>query len=241
MTVTLAFDTSTKETLVAIKLLVKDGRSESDTFLYDQLVGNVDELGAPQHTGLLLEYSQQLVATHCTGWNDLDTVIVGTGPGSFTGIRIALSTAMGLKFNRKIDVVGMPFPLAAAAQVRRDQSDPSAQLIVQDGGRREYFVTLITETEQRVKPFALAGNDPKLVHELAKVNGAQIVCCDDKSLSFVADGTEEQSVSDILRVQVTPAAFIWAWEQASPEIKSRYLTAEPVYVRDPDAVKTVDR
>ena len=50
---------------------------------------------------------------------DLDGVariVVGTGPGSFAGIRAALAFAQGFALGRKCEVLGLPSPCAIAAQ-----------------------------------------------------------------------------------------------------------------------------
>jgi len=45
----------------------------------------------------LLANIDSLMATHGISRNDLDLVAVSAGPGSFTGIRIGIATALGLK------------------------------------------------------------------------------------------------------------------------------------------------
>ena len=51
---------------------------------------------------------------------DLDGVnriVVGTGPGSFAGIRAALAFAQGFALGRNCEVLGLPSPCAIAAQM----------------------------------------------------------------------------------------------------------------------------
>jgi tRNA threonylcarbamoyladenosine biosynthesis protein TsaB len=74
-------------------------------------------------TGLMAEVRMSVKASHServmlnvdhvlkeTGLSvgDLDAIAVSTGPGSFTGLRIAMSTAKGLSFASGVNVVGIP-------------------------------------------------------------------------------------------------------------------------------------
>ncbi|MDO5704355.1 MAG: tRNA (adenosine(37)-N6)-threonylcarbamoyltransferase complex dimerization subunit type 1 TsaB, partial [Paracoccus sp. (in: a-proteobacteria)] len=50
---------------------------------------------------------EQMLADVGTTWADLDAVGVGTGPGNFTGVRIAVAAARGLALSLRIPVVGV--------------------------------------------------------------------------------------------------------------------------------------
>ena len=70
---------------------------------------------------------------------DLDGVgriVVGTGPGSFAGIRSALAFAQGYALGRPCEVFGMPSPCALAAQAYAGGLSPSRRLAVVTGGFR---------------------------------------------------------------------------------------------------------
>jgi len=55
--------------------------------------------------------------------NNIDLISVCTGPGSFTGLRVALAFAKGFALPRKIPVVGL-----SALEVLAAQKDPSQSL-----------------------------------------------------------------------------------------------------------------
>src|SRR3989337_2189164 len=50
-------------------------------------------------------------------FNDLKAVAVSIGPGSFTALRIGISTAKGIAFSSKLPLIGVPTLLALAARV----------------------------------------------------------------------------------------------------------------------------
>jgi len=48
---------------------------------------------------------------------DVDRIVVGTGPGSFAGIRSALAFAQGYALGTRCEVLGLPSACACAAQI----------------------------------------------------------------------------------------------------------------------------
>ncbi len=56
------------------------------------------------HSELLFLYVRELMDEHDFSIDDLDTVLVSTGPGSYTGLRIAASAVKGMLFGLDIDI-----------------------------------------------------------------------------------------------------------------------------------------
>lgn len=71
----------------------------------------------------------------------VDRIVVGTGPGSFAGIRSALAFAQGYALGRKCEVLGLPSACAIAAQVYAAQADsqPVARRLAVVGDSRRGF------------------------------------------------------------------------------------------------------
>lgn len=54
----------------------------------------------------LLPTAESLLQTHGIGWADVRGVVVYTGPGSFTGLRIGVAVANTIAYSRQVPVVG---------------------------------------------------------------------------------------------------------------------------------------
>ena len=75
------------------------------------------------------------------GWSVVETIAVGTGPGTFTGLRIGIATALALSRARELPLVGVSTlaSLALAADVDPAADDFDVVLAVLDARRREVF------------------------------------------------------------------------------------------------------
>ena len=89
MTTIFAFDTATS---VATCALVRDGEAVGE---------------AHTEARLVLRAADELMRAAGVVPGELDGIVVGTGPGSFTGIRIGLATARGLALALGVPVAGV--------------------------------------------------------------------------------------------------------------------------------------
>jgi tRNA threonylcarbamoyladenosine biosynthesis protein TsaB len=69
-------------------------------------VTRIEDMGRGQ-SERLVPLLTELLEEAGIGWSDLDALGVGTGPGNFTGIRIAVATARGLALGLGIPAVGV--------------------------------------------------------------------------------------------------------------------------------------
>lgn len=120
----LAFDTATKRLTAA---LVENG----------DILARFDETIGRGHAENLLPVISGLLRQEKMSVDDLDLVAVSVGPGSYTGIRIAIATAKGLVFGRNLPVVGVSTLEALAFPLIKDKAQEEVIVPALDarGGR----------------------------------------------------------------------------------------------------------
>ncbi len=147
----LAFDTSTEVLSIALC-------KGEQVFAFHERVGTrASELILPQIQSLLKQAGLQL--------NALGGIAYGTGPGAFTGVRIACGVAQGLAFGLNLPLVGIN-TLHALAQT----SGAQKVIVCQDARMGEiYFSALKKQNEAwlEVSPTSLYRPDslPEIVGE----------------------------------------------------------------------------
>jgi tRNA threonylcarbamoyl adenosine modification protein YeaZ len=116
MSKTLAIDTSTSRTSVAI--------IEDSKVLYNSF-----QDGATAHGPSLPALVQEALAV-----SDVDEVVVGMGPGPFTGLRVGIAFAQSFAVAREIPVRGVCSLDAIAAQIHEEDF-----IITVDARRKEVY------------------------------------------------------------------------------------------------------
>jgi tRNA threonylcarbamoyl adenosine modification protein YeaZ len=86
----------------------------------------------------LMPMLEEVLAEAGLGWGDLKALAVGTGPGNFTGVRIAVAAARGLALGLGIPAVGVTRLEALAHGL------PRPVLVVEDAKRSQVYVQLFT-------------------------------------------------------------------------------------------------
>jgi len=112
----LGIDTATATASVA---LVEDGKLIAEEIHRCNSQPRSSSSGAsrPNHAEILLPLVDRLSKKTGIHLRDLAALAISIGPGSFTGLRIGLSTVKGLAYGCGIPVVGVPTLGAVAARV----------------------------------------------------------------------------------------------------------------------------
>ena len=80
----------------------------------DGTVDSRDVVAGQRNSELLLPMVDDLLAAHALAARDLDGIAFGSGPGAFTGVRIACGVAQGMAFGLDVPVAGIGTLLALA-------------------------------------------------------------------------------------------------------------------------------
>lgn len=121
----LAFDTSSTACSVALH----DGST----------VHTRHEEQEREHTRLLIPMIQSVLSDAQLLATDLDAILLGNGPGSFIGMRIAASVAQGFAHAAGLDIVPISSLAAVAAQVFAETEADQA-IIAQDAHMNEVYL-----------------------------------------------------------------------------------------------------
>lgn len=116
----LAIDTSTATVVTGV---IEDGRSIGETILPD----------CRDHNEQLVAATQQALNQAGKTFQDVDAVVVGAGPGPFTGLRVGMATGAAFADALGIPVYGVCSLDAIASQI------PGKVLVTSDARRREVY------------------------------------------------------------------------------------------------------
>jgi len=146
----LALDTSSLACSVAVQI--------------EDVVVERHEEQAREHTRLLVPMITDVLQEAGLSLHDLDAIVLGNGPGSFIGMRIAASTAQGLAFGAGIPVVPVSSMLAVAARVSAE-NDVGDVVVCQDAHMNEVYLGLYSIDDEGL-PVTLGA---ERLHDLSPV------------------------------------------------------------------------
>ena len=226
----LGFDTATADVSVAV---TEDGEAVAESLLEGPAEG------PPNHASALLPEIERIV-TETGGWERVERIAVGVGPGSYTGLRIGVATAraLGQGLAKPITPIstlaalghglaGLPAAVGRALLPVIDarRSEVFASLIDAGGATRwEPFVSSPEDLgrrlgEQRLTPLAAGSGALRFRRELEEA-GAEVLPATDNAHRVAARHL-------CLLAEQAPGV-------APPEVK-------PVYLRAPDAERWIER
>ncbi len=100
-----------------------------------------------EHTAILIPMIEAVLRAAHMELTDLDCIVLGNGPGSFIGMRIAASVAQGMAFGAGLKIVPVSSLAAIAAEAFATHEDSRA-LIAQDARMNEVYLESFVRDEE---------------------------------------------------------------------------------------------
>jgi len=206
-------------------------------------LGEIVAEAGPAHTRRLLPDVHYLLSMVDADVTAIGTVIVGLGPGSFTGLRIGVASARALaQAGEGVELVGVPTLAALAWCLAEGEADASAQdfLALIDGKRSEVFAARFTRQPASGRQATLTVAEP----HLAVVRAEELPEFLAQWPGAVVGGDGARLYADRLppvvfaaRAVAAPTATMVAraWFAGVPGVVTGLAAVLPVYGRGPDA------
>ena len=190
----------------------------------------------------LLECVHEALTVAGVALDDLETVVCGLGPGTFTGLRIGVATARALAQAAGLPVAGVPSLEALAGGLAASAAGAGADCVVPliDGRRHEVFAAVY----RRVS----TGPGVELVEPLTVVAAAALPEFLGRRSGAVGGGDGALLYADRLppavvweRAVAAPSALMVArtFLAGSPACTLGFAATLPIYGREPDAAPRV--
>ena len=196
------------------------------------------EDGRPNHARVLLPEIDRSVKA-AGGWERIDRIAVGIGPGSFTGLRIGISTARALAQAREVPIAPVTSLAALARGIARHQrARGKLALPAIDARRSEVFAALYESGTEIWDPFVAPPE--QLADRLGELDQPALAA-GDGALRFAAEleaagatvAPPEDPIHHLVARDVCEAGEAAA--EAPPD------QIQPLYLRPPDAKKWLER
>jgi tRNA threonylcarbamoyl adenosine modification protein YeaZ len=153
----------------------------------------------------------------------IDCIVVGLGPGSYTGIRSAISIAQGWQLARPIKLLGISSAECIAAQAQADGTTGRVNVIV-DAQREEFYMAgyeLTPGGYREIEPLRIDTN----TEVRQRADGGDILIGPEVSRWFPSGKTIFPRAATLGKIALTRTSFISGEK------------LEPIYLRETKFVK----
>jgi len=140
------------------------------------------------------------------------TIIVGLGPGSYAGTRIAISAAIGLQISSSARLIGF-------ASISAMECNENEYCVIGDARRKSFFFARVRSNNPIEGPTLLSQGELK-----SKLNALKVATPVFSSDSLPQFGTA---------VRRFPSALVLARVARDPQRSFFFPPLEPIYLREP--------
>lgn len=208
---TLVLETSTPHASLAA--IEPDGRMEQRRFTSDR-----------SHNAMLFTPLQELLDARETA--EIGLVLVGSGPGNYSGTRVGIAAAQGVAIASGCPAVAVPSILAVRS------ADQGASCLAVGDARRGSFWTAPIENHRLLGDPELtdaAGLETLVSEALAR--GQSVFSFEDAARFPLAEEIRAQ-----IRLEIPDAGRLWqVWKETPPAIRELWSAAapQPMYLKPP--------
>ena len=203
MRAVLIFETSTDKASLA---LAEEGKIVTEkSFTSDR-----------RHNALIFGPLAELIEEH--GSRSFDAILVGTGPGSYSGTRVGIAAAQGAALVAGCKAVGIASILGT-----EDALSGEPCLAVGDARRGSYWIARINECQIVEEP---------VITDRIGFEQALLTARENNTRYFSMESIRGE---EIPRIQPTAAGLWQAWQNASPQLRSQWAgkIPQPIYLAPP--------
>ncbi len=222
----------------------------------EQVLSEKSETGRRNHAAILMPAIDECLKEAGLAFRDIDEVYACSGPGSFTGARVGLATALGLCRPLGKPLYIFPYPaLVLAEELRENGSDYLKKLaegafsdgehidsfgFLLDAGRRETYCMYFDLVENKVAGSELfkAGELEGLLEKQEEVLSNGLVLCrlpwcelgrTDRVVGMENVGSaksEEEFIKNVIYSNIRKELHAKAFFTLSPDLQKAFLTME---------------
>jgi len=206
----LVIDTSTRSSVVAIGRERLEAVSRRDV--------------QHRHGSHVLAQVEEALDAASVSIDEVTAIAVGTGPGSFTGLRVGLATAKTIAYTRSLPLIAV-MSSDALRRAAVDEADAAADVaVVLPAGARDHYL-------------ARAGQDPVLVAPggLAEMTGGDPVLSVDTDPDVL--GSEAARLGTAALAGLPSALLALAWSRHLDRETTEVAELVPAYVALPRGVR----
>lgn len=196
---------------------------------YETLLGSAHDDTPSRQAERLIPMIDDLLRVHALTYKDISGIIIHTGPGSFTGIRIGLAAAKGYKIALGCPIYGITGYEAYAYKLfQLSPSNTLPMIILHDANREELVIAQASCTGELM-------GDPWLLNLI----DVETMLLQTSPSRLIGSGIAKLSEASRLRHHIIDEAYPNACDILPVGIAAhhsgRKAGAEPFYIRPPDA------
>ena len=178
------------------------------------------------HNAMLFEPMQELLG----GRKDIERVLVGSGPGSYSGTRVGIAAAQGVGLALGCPVIAVPSILAVPAA-----DDGELYAAIGDARRGTYWYCAVLKHQELKLQQLDAKELMQMIGHCADKEFPAITFEPPSQLPF-QDFPKSELLKPYVRQEFPDAARLWkAWQANSDEQKRKWAAevAQPIYIKPP--------